>query len=162
MDREEIEGIAIIIVTILCLAGIAYFMQLSLTPWTREAENELAIVVRGHSSIHERVDNRWYQRLAALVAVHSGYRHCDQHSDCIAGARMTMSNVIKWPGITKLPIPPDDILERSKGKYGRVLVLGVDDDGKLSILSSEPDLVVCNYDLDRAKHWIMKEVADEE
>lgn len=70
-------------------------------------------------------------------------------------------NVVNWPGVTKLPIAPDDILERSKGLYERVVVIGVDADGRQYIASSEADLIVCNFDIDRAKAWIMREVADE-
>lgn len=69
-------------------------------------------------------------------------------------------NVIPWGGVTKLPIAPDDILDRSKGKYERVVVIGISSDGRLNIAASEADLVICNFDIDRAKAWIMREVAD--
>lgn len=72
-----------------------------------------------------------------------------------------MSNVVSWGGITKLPIPPDQILEKAKGQYERVVVVGVDEEGDLHIASSEADLVIVNFDIDRAKSWIMREVAEQ-
>lgn len=70
-------------------------------------------------------------------------------------------NVVSWGGVTKLPIAPDDILERSKGRYERVVVIGVDAEGKQHIAASEADLIICNFDIDRAKAWIMREVSDD-
>lgn len=71
-----------------------------------------------------------------------------------------MGDVVEFNGFTSLPIAPDDILEKSKGRYGRVIVIGVDGEDIVHIASSEPDLIVCNFDIDRAKSWIMNEVAN--
>lgn len=71
-----------------------------------------------------------------------------------------MSNVVHWGGVTKLPIPPDDILDKSKGRYERVVVVGVDEEGELHLASSDADLVIVNFDIDRAKAWIMREVME--
>lgn len=70
-----------------------------------------------------------------------------------------MSNVVRFGGITTLPIAPDEILENCKGNYERVMVIGVDQHKTMHLHSSEADLIVCNFDLDRAKSWIMREVS---
>lgn len=62
--------------------------------------------------------------------------------------------VVRFPGITKLDIPPDDVLEMAKGQYERVVVIGVREDDTVGIAMSDPSLVFAMFDLDRAK-WIM-------
>ncbi len=72
-----------------------------------------------------------------------------------------MDNVVRFNGITTLPIAPDDILENCKGRYERVIVIGVDENRIMHMHSSEADMIVCNFDLDRAKAWIMREVMED-
>ena len=51
-----------------------------------------------------------------------------------------MSNVIPLGNITRLAIPPEDILEQAKGTCtDAVLVLGYDDDGAMYFSSSSAD-----------------------
>lgn len=71
-----------------------------------------------------------------------------------------MSDVVKFPGLTKLPLDPDDILEKAKGRFERVLVIGITEGDEVEplILASCPDLVYALYDLERAKDWIIREV----
>jgi len=72
-----------------------------------------------------------------------------------------MDNVVRFDGITKLPIAPDDILDGCKGLYERVIVIGVDEAGNQHLHASEADMIVCNFDLDRAKAWIMRECMED-
>jgi hypothetical protein len=51
-----------------------------------------------------------------------------------------MSNVVKWTGITRLPIAPDDVLQGAAGKLDYVLVLGVEKDGRMYTASSDGNL----------------------
>ena len=73
-----------------------------------------------------------------------------------------MGDVVRWNGLTSLPINPDDILEAQKGKYDRVIVIGVDDDDKIAVSISDPSLVFNMFDLDRAKWILMRDVMSNE
>jgi len=73
-----------------------------------------------------------------------------------------MGDVVGFGGITKLPIKPDDILERQKGRHDRVIVIGISADDKLSIAASDASLVYLMFDLDRAKWWATREVMKDE
>lgn len=69
-------------------------------------------------------------------------------------------SVIRFPGMTKLDIPPDDILEMAKGQYERVVVIGVREDDMVEIAMSDPSLVFAMFDLDRAKWMMTREVVE--
>ena len=71
-----------------------------------------------------------------------------------------MGEVVDFGGITKLEIPPDDILEKAKGRFERVVVIGVmaGDETDPLIMASDPSLVYVLFDLERAKDWVIREV----
>ncbi len=62
-----------------------------------------------------------------------------------------MENVIPFPGVTKLDIPPDQILEAAKGRLEGVVVIGYTTDGEEYFASSYADGVTVNWLLDRCK-----------
>lgn len=72
-----------------------------------------------------------------------------------------MSTVVSFPGISKAPITPDQALEKAIGQFERVLIVGVDAEGRQAIISSETDLIIGMFDLDRAKAWMLREVMDD-
>ena len=51
-----------------------------------------------------------------------------------------MSNVVKLGCVTRLPIPPDDVLQGAMGKLRYVLVLGLTEDDEMHTASSDGDL----------------------
>jgi len=50
-----------------------------------------------------------------------------------------MSNVIKFDGLTKLDLPPDQILEEAKDKLQGCMVIGYETNGDLYVASSYAD-----------------------
>jgi len=71
-----------------------------------------------------------------------------------------MSNVVAFTGITSLPVEPDRVLTAALGKLERVLIVGADKDGNEYFASSDPDGGTCLWDMERAKHKLMK-IADD-
>jgi hypothetical protein len=71
-----------------------------------------------------------------------------------------MADVINFTGLTKLEIPPDEMLEKAKGRFERVVIIGVTegDETDPQILASDPSLVYVLFDLERAKDWVIREV----
>jgi hypothetical protein len=53
---------------------------------------------------------------------------------------MVMGDVVKLGCVTRLPIPPDDVLEAAVGKLRYVLVLGFGKDGEMYTASSDGDM----------------------
>lgn len=51
-----------------------------------------------------------------------------------------MGDVVKLGCLTKLPIPPDDVLSGAIGQLDYVLVLGFNKDGEMHTASSSGDL----------------------
>lgn len=51
-----------------------------------------------------------------------------------------MGDVVKLNCVTRLPIPPDDVLTGAVGKLSYVLVLGFDSEGEMYTASSDGDL----------------------
>lgn len=69
------------------------------------------------------------------------------------------NNIIVLELVTKLELDPDRILSAALSKnLKRVVVLGVLEDGTEYLAMSSNDLACVNWDLDRAKHSIMKKV----
>ena len=71
-----------------------------------------------------------------------------------------MSKVIPFTGITKLDMPPDQILEAAKGKLEGVVILAYDADGEEYFASSYADGGTVNWLLDRCKKKLLSAVED--
>lgn len=71
-----------------------------------------------------------------------------------------MTNIVRFPGITKLDIPADHVLESATGKLEGVVVLGYTADGQEYFASSYADGGDMLWLLERAKKALL-EVADE-
>lgn len=71
-----------------------------------------------------------------------------------------MTNIIRFPGITKLDMPADHVLESALGKLEGVVVLGYDKDGQEYFASSYADGGDMLWLLERAKKALL-EMADE-
>lgn len=50
-----------------------------------------------------------------------------------------MSNVHQFTGVTKLDLPPDQVLEQAMGKLETVLIIGYDKEGEEYFASSVAD-----------------------
>ena len=50
------------------------------------------------------------------------------------------AKILEWRGLTKLPTPPDQVLDGAKGKLDEVLILGWQEDGELWASSSQSNL----------------------
>ena len=71
-----------------------------------------------------------------------------------------MGEVVELNVITKLPIDPKRILSKaSEHSFERVLIIGVEEDGSFYFASSEPDGGCVLWDMERARHLLMK-IAD--
>ena len=64
-------------------------------------------------------------------------------------------NVVEFPGLTTVDIPPDAVLSGAMGKMEYVLLVGIDADGDLYIASSESGAAKANYYLDLAKKYLL-------
>lgn len=62
-----------------------------------------------------------------------------------------MSEVVKFPGSTKLDIPPDDVLHAAIGKLSGAIVIGVNTDGNEYFASSYSDGAQMLWLLERFK-----------
>jgi hypothetical protein len=72
-----------------------------------------------------------------------------------------MGEVVNLPVVTSLPIDPDRVLNAAIGNMQRVVVIGVGKDGNQWFASSQPDGPSVVWDLERAKHLLLK-LADTE
>lgn len=71
-----------------------------------------------------------------------------------------MSNVVDLNCISSLPLQPERVLAKASGqKFERVLIIGITEDGAEYFASSDPDGGTAVWDLERAKHKLMR-VAD--
>lgn len=70
------------------------------------------------------------------------------------------SNIITLPVLTKAELDPQKILSLAlaRQKFQRVVILGMLEDGTEYLAMSSNDLACVNWDLDRAKHAIMKQM----
>lgn len=71
-----------------------------------------------------------------------------------------MGEVIDLSVITTLPLDPDRLLQKAVGKLERVLIIGETKDGEEYFASSEADGGTVLWDMERARHALMK-LADE-
>lgn len=68
-----------------------------------------------------------------------------------------MSNVVSFGGLTKLPLPPEKILNAALEKpFSRVTVIGVLEDGEEYVASSTSDCGAILWDMERARHMFMR------
>lgn len=71
-----------------------------------------------------------------------------------------MSNVVDLDCISSLPLNPERVLAKAAAhKFVRVLIIGVTEDGDEYFGSSDPDGGTALWDMERAKHKLMK-IAD--
>lgn len=68
--------------------------------------------------------------------------------------------IIKFPGITKLDMPPDDILDAAKDRLDGVVIMGFTKDGKEYFASSYADGGMAIWLAERMRHKLMK-IVDE-
>jgi hypothetical protein len=73
-----------------------------------------------------------------------------------------VADVVLFPGVTKLDLPADRVLEQAltKGVLERVVVIGVTKDGDEYFASSMADGADVVWYMERAKHKLMK-IVDE-
>ena len=72
-----------------------------------------------------------------------------------------MSNIIDLPVITTLPIDPKRVLTKACDvDFERVMIIGYTKDGDEYFASSEADGGTCLWDMERAKHALMR-IADD-
>lgn len=71
-----------------------------------------------------------------------------------------MSNVTRFPGITRLDLSPDVLLKEAMGELDSCIILGYKKDGSEFFASSVADGGDVVWHLERAKHKLMK-VADD-
>lgn len=68
-----------------------------------------------------------------------------------------MGDVVKWNGITRLPIPVDDVLEGAKGKLDYVLLIGWDKNGEFYAATNRADPTEAVYAAEKFIHKEMNE-----
>ena len=71
-----------------------------------------------------------------------------------------MADVLKFPGITRLDIAADSLLEAAMGELDTVVICGFTKDGRQYFASSVADGADALWHLERAKHALMK-ITDE-
>lgn len=67
-----------------------------------------------------------------------------------------MGEVVELSVITTLPLDPDRVLQKAVGKLKRVLIIGKTTDGEEYFASSDSDGGTALWDMERAKHALMK------
>lgn len=67
-----------------------------------------------------------------------------------------MGDVVKLRTITFAELNPDDVLQEAIGKLERVTIIGHTKDGEEYLAFSDPESGVVVWDLERAKHMIVK------
>jgi len=69
---------------------------------------------------------------------------------------MSNPTVVEFTGTTSLPIDPDQVLDRAKGEYKTVLVIGIHKEtGDIDCRGSEGGPCEANMLLDRAKQFMI-------
>lgn len=71
-----------------------------------------------------------------------------------------MADVVRFPGITKLDLDPDDVLTKALGQMEQVVICGFDKDGNQYFASSVSDGGTSLWHLERAK-WALMKITDE-
>ena len=72
-----------------------------------------------------------------------------------------MGEVVDLSVISTLPLDPDRVLQKAAGKLERVLIIGRTKDGEEYFASSESDGGTLLWDMERARHALMK-IADDD
>lgn len=67
-----------------------------------------------------------------------------------------MTNVIPIGGITKLDLPPDQILEAAMGKMESVILIGYDENGEHYFASNIADGGTCIWLVEQFKRELLK------
>ncbi len=62
-----------------------------------------------------------------------------------------MGDVVELDVATRLDIPPDKLLEKALGKMQRVVIIGIDHDGRPYFASSAGDLTIVLWDIEVAR-----------
>lgn len=70
--------------------------------------------------------------------------------------------VINFPGVTRLNLPPDRLLEGAKGQLEQVIVIGYDLDGQEYFASSHADGGDVLWLLERCKLHLLRQADPEE
>lgn len=71
------------------------------------------------------------------------------------GAGLMSAKIINYPGITRLDLAPDHILEAAAGKLEGVVVIGYTTDGEEYFASSYADGGTVLWLLERCKHELL-------
>ena len=67
-----------------------------------------------------------------------------------------MAEITQFPGITKMDIPPDRVLEAAKGRLKTCLVIGYTDDGALWTASSTSDMESAFYMMEQTRARLLE------
>jgi hypothetical protein len=66
------------------------------------------------------------------------------------------AEVVDLNVVTTLPLNPDRLLQKAIGQLERVLIIGRTKDGEDYFASSDPDGGTVLWDMERARHALMK------
>lgn len=69
-----------------------------------------------------------------------------------------MADIVRFTGITRLPVDPERVLEDVRGELSEVVVIGHDHEGNFVFSASEPDAASVIYLLEKAKYALMRTV----
>jgi hypothetical protein len=72
-----------------------------------------------------------------------------------------MADILQFPGMTTVDLPPDDVLEAALGALADCVVIGRTHDGGLWISSSNGRSAEVNYLLDMAKFKFLQVCAED-
>ena len=67
-----------------------------------------------------------------------------------------MGDVVDFDGFTTLPVDPDWLLQKAIGQMARVVIIGVDKDGKEFLASSVADCGTILWDVERARLAVLR------
>jgi hypothetical protein len=69
---------------------------------------------------------------------------------------MNGKNVVRFPGVTRLDIDPDQVLQEAIGKVQGVVVAGYDEDGEEYFASSYGSVAETLFLLERFKKYLLE------
>jgi hypothetical protein len=69
---------------------------------------------------------------------------------------MNGKNVVRFPGVTRLDIDPDQVLQKAIGKVQGVVVAGYDEDGEEYFASSYGSVAETLFLLERFKKYLLE------
>jgi len=73
-----------------------------------------------------------------------------------------MANVLMFHGITTLDIPADRVLENNKGDFEKVILIGIDHDGKFICATNIGEISEVNLLMDRFKKYLINLIDEED